>query len=78
MAVEINTAGLRKPVKEIYPSVELLEMVRDEGIDITFSSDAHMPEDVGYKIDEAIKMAKNLGFSEAVYFENRVKQKIKL
>jgi histidinol-phosphatase (PHP family) len=78
MVVEINTAGLRKPVKEIYPSTEILEMIRNEGIDITFSSDAHKPEDVGYKIDEAIKMAKNLGFSEAVYFENRNKQKIKL
>ncbi|WP_096258931.1 histidinol-phosphatase HisJ family protein [Lebetimonas natsushimae] len=78
MAVEINTAGLRKPVKEIYPSTKLLEMIRDEGIDITFSSDAHKPEDVGYKINEVIKMAKNLGFSEAVYFENRKKQKIKL
>jgi histidinol-phosphatase (PHP family) len=78
MVVEINTAGLRKPVKEIYPSTELLEMIRNEGIDITFSSDAHKAEDVGYKIDEAIDMAKNLGFSEAVYFENRQKQKIKL
>lgn len=78
MAVEINTAGLRKPVKEIYPSTELLEMIKDEGIDITFSSDAHKVEDVGYKIDEAIDIAKKLGFSEAVYFENRIKQKIKL
>jgi histidinol-phosphatase (PHP family) len=78
MAVEINTAGLRKPVKEIYPSITLLEMIRDEGIDITFSSDAHKPEDVGYKLNEAIDLAKNLGFSEAVYFENRKKQKIKL
>jgi histidinol-phosphatase (PHP family) len=78
MAVEINTSGLRKPVKEIYPSTELLEMIRDEGIDITFSSDAHKPQDVGYKLNEAINLAKNLGFTEAVYFENRQKQKIKL
>jgi histidinol-phosphatase (PHP family) len=78
MAVEINTSGFRKPVKEIYPSTELLEMIRDEGIDITFSSDAHKPQDVGYKLNEAINLAKNLGFTEAVYFENRQKQKIKL
>jgi histidinol-phosphatase (PHP family) len=78
MAVEINTAGLRKPVKEIYPSTPLLEMVRDEGIEITFSSDAHNPDDVGYEIEKAIKMAKNLGFREAVYFEKKQKQKIKL
>jgi histidinol-phosphatase (PHP family) len=78
MAVEINTAGLRKPVKEIYPSSDLLEMIRDEEIDITFSSDAHAPEQVGFELNTAIEMAKNLGFNEAVYFENRQKQKIKL
>jgi histidinol-phosphatase (PHP family) len=78
MAVEINTSGLRKPVKEIYPSTELLEMIGNEGIDITFSSDAHAPEQVGFELNTAIEMAKNLGFSEAVYFENRQKQKIKL
>jgi len=78
MAIEINTSGLRKPVNEIYPSLELLEMIRDEGIDITFSSDAHKIKDVGYKIDKVIEIAKKLGFKEAVYFEKRKKKKIKL
>jgi histidinol-phosphatase (PHP family) len=78
MAVEINTSGLRKKVNEIYPSVELLKIIKDEGIDITFSSDAHKTQDVGYKITQAVELAKKIGFSEAVYFENRVKQKIKL
>ena len=78
MAVEINTAGLRKPVKETYPNDTLLEMVLNEGIDITFSSDAHAPSQVGFKLDETIKKLKNLGVNEAVYFKNRQKQKIKI
>ena len=78
MAIEINTSGLRKPVKEIYPSFELLEMVLEENIDITFSSDAHSPEQVGYMLKETVEEIKKLGFSEAVYFEKRKKIKIKI
>ena len=78
MAVEINTAGLRKPVKEIYPSFELLEIILEENIDITFSSDAHSPERVGYMLKETVEEMKKLGFSEAVYFEKRKKHKVKI
>ena len=78
MAVEINTAGLRKPIKEIYPSFELLEMILEENIDITFSSDAHSPEQVGFMLKETIEEIKKLGFSEAVYFEKRKKHKVKI
>ena len=78
MAIEINTAGLRKPVKELYPSNELLEMILNEGIDITFSSDAHSPEQVGYKLKDTIEKLKNMGLNEAVYFKNREKHKIKI
>jgi histidinol-phosphatase (PHP family) len=41
MVVEINTAGIRKKVNEFYPSIELLEIIKKSGIDITFGSDAH-------------------------------------
>ena len=78
MAVEINTAGLRKPVKEIYPSFELLEMILEENIDITFSSDAHSPDQVGFMLKETVEEIKKLGFSEAVYFEKRKKHKVKI
>jgi len=78
MAVELNTAGLRKPVKELYPGDEILEMLLEESIDITFSSDAHSPEQVGYMLKETVQKAKNLGFSQAVYFEKRSKRVVKL
>ena len=78
MAIEINTSGLRKPVKETYPSDELLEMILNENIDITFSSDAHAPQQVGYKLKETIQQLKNMGLTHAVYFKNKQKHKIKL
>jgi len=78
MAVELNTAGLRKPVKELYPGDEILEMILEEGIDITFSSDAHAPNQVGYMLKQTVQKAKNMGFSEAVYFEKKQKIKVKI
>ena len=78
MAIEINTAGLRKPVKELYPGNELLDMILNENIDITFSSDAHSPAQVGFKLNETIKQLKNLGLNEAVIFKNRNKERIKI
>jgi histidinol-phosphatase (PHP family) len=78
MAVEINTAGLRKPVKEQYPGDEILEMLLEEKIDITFSSDAHSPEQVGFMLKETVRKLKNMGFSHAVYFEKKQKITVKI
>lgn len=74
MVVEINTAGLRKMVSEIYPSKEILELVKKMDIEITFSSDAHAPNQVGFKKDYAIQLAKEIGFKNAVSFKNRQKE----
>jgi len=74
MAIEINTSGLRKPVKEIYPSVMLLGMARDHGIPICFGSDAHKPDEVGYEFAFALEWAKKAGYSEAVRFSARHKK----
>ena len=43
VAMEVSTAGLRKPVGEIYPARAMLEMAVDAGIPIALSSDAHRP-----------------------------------
>ncbi len=76
MVIELNTAGLRKPCKEIYPSSSLLEMVYELNIPITFSSDAHAIGQVGYRYDEAVKLAKSIGFTQAVTFHQREKEMI--
>ncbi|EDM23000.1 histidinol-phosphatase [Caminibacter mediatlanticus] len=78
MTIEINTAGLRKPVKELYPSDELLEMILEENINLTLSSDAHSPNQVGFASDETINKLKSLGVSELIFYENKQKERIKL
>ncbi len=76
MVIELNSAGLRKPIKEIYPSPLLLEMAYELDIPITFSSDAHAIGQIGFKYEEAIKLAKKIGYTKAVTFEQRQPQLI--
>jgi len=76
MVIELNSAGLRKPIKEIYPSPLLLELAYEMDIPITFSSDAHAIGQVGYKYKEAIALAKKIGYTKAVTFEQRQPQLI--
>jgi histidinol-phosphatase (PHP family) len=71
IAVEVSTAGLRKPVGEIYPARALLEMVLDAGNPIVLSSDAHTPEDVGRDYDRALELLDDLGVRELATFERR-------
>lgn len=61
--VELNTAGLRKPVGEIYPHLDLLRRARRWGIPITFGSDAHAPAEVGWEFEAAASLAQAAGYT---------------
>jgi histidinol-phosphatase (PHP family) len=71
VAVEVSTAGLRKPVGEIYPARGFLELVVQAGCPIALSSDAHVPEHVGHRYDEALELLEAVGISELCVFEGR-------
>ena len=62
--VEINTAGLRKPVREAYPSPSLLRLLCGYNVPVTFGSDAHRPEEVGADFEHAVALARAAGYSE--------------
>jgi histidinol-phosphatase (PHP family) len=71
IAVEVSTAGLRKPVGELYPSTAFLEMVLDAGNPIALSSDAHVPGDLGSGYEQALEVLDALGVREVCVFERR-------
>jgi len=71
MTIEINTSGLRKPIKEIYPSPLLLKMAREREIPICFGSDSHEPSTVGEDFSKALDLAKGAGYSERARFSDR-------
>jgi histidinol-phosphatase (PHP family) len=74
VAVEVSTAGLRKPAGEIYPARAFLEMCVQAGVPVALSSDAHHPEDVGADYERALESLDELGVSELCVFEQRVRR----
>jgi histidinol-phosphatase (PHP family) len=76
MVLEVNTAGLRKPIGELYPSRALLEEAYALDIPITFSSDAHSVEQIGFGYDVAIAQTKEIGYTKVATFEGRDRQLI--
>src|SRR5919198_4604568 len=71
IAVEVSTAGLRKPVREIYPSREFVEMCVDAGTAFSLSSDAHVPEHIGFAYDRAVEAMNEWGVREVAVFDLR-------
>ncbi len=71
IAVEISTAGLRKPVGELYPARAFAAMCVESGAAFALSSDAHRPEEVGFGYDRAVAFLDDLGVGEICVFEGR-------
>jgi histidinol-phosphatase (PHP family) len=71
VAVEVSTAGLRKPVGEIYPAPAFLEMVVDAGCPLALSSDAHVPDQLGHRYEDAVALLESVGVGEIAVFERR-------
>lgn len=78
IVVDVNAAGLRKPVGEIYPSRKLLEMFHRRGVPIILSSDAHAPGEVGAGYEKSIPLVRDVGYREVVTFENRERETLAL
>ncbi len=77
-AIELNTAGLRKDCREIYPSRDLLKLAFQKGVPITFGSDAHKPEEVGMDFPAAIQLAREVGYQQRCRFQQRQREFVPL
>ncbi|MGH2998498.1 MAG: S9 family peptidase, partial [Gaiellaceae bacterium] len=71
VALEISTAGLRKPVAELYPDARLLQL---SAAPITFASDAHEPVLVGEDFADAVAFARANGRDTVSVFEARTRR----
>jgi len=71
IAVEVSTAGLRKPAGEIYPAPAFAQMCVEAGAVFALSSDAHRPEHVGFGYRQAVEFLGRLGVEEICVFEGR-------
>ena len=78
VAMELNTAGLRKDCREIYPSPKIVQLARAKGVVITFGSDAHAPGEVGMNFAEAIELARSAGYRECCRLTRRSREMVAL
>ncbi len=78
VCVEVNTAGLRYPAGEIYPSARLLEMFFRYGLPVSIGSDAHNPRQVGDGLAAAVELIKKVGYREIASFTGRKIKFIKI
>ena len=76
LCIEINTSGLRKPEKEIYPAERVLLNARDLRIPLVLGSDAHKPEDVGRDFDRAIALVETYGRGKVALFDKRQRSEV--
>jgi histidinol-phosphatase (PHP family) len=78
IAIEINTSGKTKTCGGWYPSDEILEFALFYKVDVTFGSDAHKPSRVGDDLTKVQQRLREIGFTEWVYFRQKVKQSVSL
>jgi histidinol-phosphatase (PHP family) len=71
VAVEVSTAGLHKPVRELYPHPEFLAACHARGVPVTLASDAHYPAVVGRDFDRALELLRSTGYYTVTVFEQR-------
>ena len=78
VALDINTAGLRKDCQEIYPSRAFLELAAARRIPITFGSDAHAPGEVGMGLEQAVQLVRSVGYTHSLRFKGRQRSEVKI
>jgi histidinol-phosphatase (PHP family) len=78
VCAEVNTAGLRKPVGEIYPHPNLLQALHSASVPVTFGSDAHAPGEVASDFHTATQLMLSAGYESYVRFEQRHRARMPL
>ena len=71
MAIEVNTAGLRRGAGTICPEEPFLRACADRDIPVTLGSDAHSPDDVARDFDIALDLVRRAGIESTAKFRGR-------
>lgn len=77
-AMELNSSGIHKAIKEMNPNPMMLAEMNKRGIPVVLGSDAHRPERVAAEFEDAISLLEDAGFSHASFFLNRQRQEVSL
>jgi histidinol-phosphatase (PHP family) len=78
LAIELSTAGWRKPVNELYPSDSIIELAMDKGIPFTTASDAHSHVQLGENFARLAHKMAEIGIRQVCTFENHKRTEVPL
>jgi histidinol-phosphatase (PHP family) len=78
LALELSTAGWRKPVGELYPSDEIIRAAQAKGIPFTTASDAHSHVQQGENFARLEGKMAELGIAEVAIFERHERRLVAL
>jgi len=78
LAIELSTAGWRKPVNELYPSDSIIELAMEKGIPFTTASDAHSHVQLGENFANLAHKMAEIGIHRVCIFEKHKRAAVPL
>jgi histidinol-phosphatase (PHP family) len=69
LAIELSTAGWRKPVNELYPGGRVIQLAIEKGILFTTASDAHSHAQLADNFPRLAQKMANFGIRQVCIFE---------
>jgi histidinol-phosphatase (PHP family) len=78
LAIELSTAGWRKPVDELYPADRIVELAIEKGISFTTASDAHSHVQLTENFDRLAEKMSILRVREICVYDKHKRQPRKL
>jgi histidinol-phosphatase (PHP family) len=76
LAIELSTAGWRKPVNELYPSDEIITLAIEKKIPFTIASDAHSWAQLGENYGRLAEKIEAFGIHEVCVFEKHKRRSV--
>jgi len=77
VGVEVNSSGYRHGIGDCFPSLGFMKAAREAGVEIvTVGSDCHSVEDLGMRLEEAVRRLMDAGYSHVSVFEKRKNRKL--
>jgi len=78
LAIELSTAGWRKPVNELYPSDSIIELAMEKGIPFTTASDAHSHVQLGENFANLAHKMSEIGIRKVCIFRTHKRAEVPL
>jgi len=78
LTIEINSSGLRRAVKEQYPSKKIIQQMYELDIPVLLGSDAHHHREIAYHFEKIVEELKKIGYNQLAHYEKRKRTFIEL